>query len=64
MADKKIDLEKFLSDPAFQGDRDLMFGVIDARLKHHAEEAEKRRKEKTDSETNIFDRVFGGKKAE
>lgn len=53
----KIDLEKFLSDPAFQGDRDLMFGVIDARLKHHAEEAAKRQKE--NEPQNIFDALFG-----
>lgn len=63
MADKqKTDLASFLSDPAFQGDRDLMFGVIDARLKFHAEEAEKRRKESDEANPpNIFDRIFGGR---
>lgn len=60
MPAEKIDLAKFLADPAFQGDRELMFGVIDARLKHHAEEAAKRRE--ADAPTNIFDAIFGNKK--
>jgi hypothetical protein len=57
---QKPDLAKFLADPAFQGDRDLMFGVIDARLKHHAEEAQRRAEE--NKPKNIFDVLFGGVK--
>jgi hypothetical protein len=52
----KIDLAKFLADPEFQGDRELIFGVVDARLKHHAEEAAKN---KPPAEKNFFDRLFG-----
>lgn len=60
MADPKPvpDLAKLLSDPAFQGDRDLFNGLIDARLTHHATEAEKRRKE--NQPDNLFDVLFGG----
>lgn len=57
----KIDLEKFLADPAFQGDRELMFGVIDARLKHHAEEAAKKRAE--NEPKSVFDALFGPKES-
>ena len=52
------DLTKFFSDPAFQSDRDFLNGVIDARLKQHAEEEEKRRKE--NEPRSIFDQWFGG----
>lgn len=59
MADNnRPDLTKFLNDPAFSGDRDLMFGVIDERLKFHAAEAEKRRAE--NAPVSIFDKLFGG----
>lgn len=61
MADKP-DLQKFLSDPAFQGDRDLIFGCIDARLQHHAAEAEKRANE--NAAVNIFDFLFAGVRRE
>lgn len=57
----KIDLEKFLADPAFQGDRELMFGVIDARLKHHAEEAKRRRE--SEEPKSVFDMLFGPKES-
>lgn len=61
MADKP-NIEKFLADPAFQSDRDLFNGLIDARLKHHAEEAEKARKAREENEsTSIFDKWFGAK---
>lgn len=59
MPTPKIDIAKFLSDPEFQADRELMNGVIDARLKHHADEAIKN---KPPEELNIFDRLFGAKK--
>lgn len=49
-------LEKFLSDPEFQGDRDLIYGCVDARLKHHAEEAAKN-KEKNKPRT-FLQRLF------
>lgn len=51
----KVDLQKFLSDPAFQGDRDLMFGVIDARLKQHAEEAAKNKPDERTFLQKLFD---------
>lgn len=58
MAGKQpIDLQKFLSDPEFAPDRDLMNGVIDARLKHHADEAAKRR-DAEESDLGFFDRLF------
>ena len=62
MAEKKVDLNTFLSDPALQGDRDLIFGAIDHRLKFHAEEAAKRRA--AEKPASIFDVLFGGVKKE
>lgn len=56
----KPDLTAFLSDPAFQGDRDLFNGVIDARLKFHAEEAAKRAKDH--APVSFWDELFGGAK--
>ncbi len=51
------DLTRFLTDPAHQQERELMNGVIDARLKHHAEEA---KKNAPPAEVNFWDRLFGG----
>lgn len=55
---ERPDITKFLNDPAFSADKELMFGVIDARLQHHAQEAEKRKKE--NEPASIFDVLFGG----
>jgi len=54
------DLEKFMQDPAFQGDRDFFFGLFDKWAeKKAAEAAAKKAAEEPD---NIFDSLFGGSK--
>lgn len=52
------DIKTFLSDPAFQKDRDFFFALFDAYNAHKAEE-ERKRKEQEEPES-VFDRFFGG----
>lgn len=59
MADTKPDLQKFLTDPAFQADRDLLKGVIDARLKELADKQAEENKNKKDERT-FLQRLFDG----
>lgn len=56
----KIDLQKFLSDPAYQNDREFMEGFFDHMIERRAKEAEERRKQQQQNEPeNFFDRLFG-----
>lgn len=62
MSDKptRPDLKTFLSDPAYQGDRDLLEGVIENFLTRKAEETRKKKEEDDAKQPkNIFDRMFG-----
>lgn len=59
---ERPDLKKFLSDPSFQGDRELFEGVIENYLTKKAEEAKKKREDEEKlNPPSIFDRLFGGK---
>lgn len=62
MADKPLpDIKTFLSDPAFQKDREFFFGMFDAYIEH--KEAERKKKQDEENQnTNAFDRFFGGRK--
>lgn len=59
MATKKMDLEKFLNDPAHSEDKELLFGAFDAYIK---EKTAKLKEENPDEETNFFDVLLGRKK--
>ena len=61
MATEKPDVEKFLNDPAFQGDRALFTALIDKRIAELRALEEKQRQEQEASEETIFDRWFGRK---
>lgn len=65
----KLNLDKFLSDPAHKESRDFLFGAIDARINAaiEARRAEKKPKpddapddENSAASGNIFDELFGG----
>lgn len=62
MADpKKPDLKTFLTDPAFQTDRELLSGFLEDFLtKKEAEAKKKREEESAANPPSIFDRLFGG----
>lgn len=54
----KPDLEKFLTDPAFEEDRKFFFGMFDKFFDAKMQaEAEKKKAQEPD---NIFDKWFGG----
>lgn len=56
----KIDLQKFLSDPSFQTDREFMESFFDYMVEKRAKEAEERAKQQRQTEPqNFFDRLFG-----
>ena len=55
----KLDLKKFLNDPAEQESRDFLDGYITHFLLKREEEAKNKRKDKN-AKQNIFDRIFGG----
>jgi len=56
----KVDLKKFLSDPAFQGDRELLEGFFNDYLSRKEADAKKKREEEEKlNPPNIFDRLFG-----
>lgn len=59
---QRPDVKKFLEDPAHQGDRELMFGVIEAFLEKKSKEAKEKETQEGEYATNIFDEMFGGKK--
>jgi hypothetical protein len=60
MADKPK-LDEFLKDPKFQGDRELIEGVISNFLEKKSKEAEeKKKKEELENPPSIFDKLFGG----
>lgn len=60
---KKPDLQTFLTDPAFQTDRELLGGFVEHLLTKKAEEAAKKREaENAANPPNIFDQLFGGRK--
>lgn len=62
MAEKKPDLQTFLTDPAFQADRELLGGFVQDFLTKKAEEAAKKKaEEEAQNPPSIFDRLFGGK---
>lgn len=55
MADpKRPDAKKFLEDPAFQGERELLSAFMEAELTRRATEAKAKKKPE-----NIFDALFG-----
>lgn len=59
---EKPDLKKFLSDPSFQGDRELLEGFFNDYLTRKEAEAKKKREEEDKlNPPSIFDRLFGGK---
>lgn len=55
------DIKTFLSDPAFQKDKDFFFGLFDAYLTAKAEAARKQQ-EDDDANSSLFDRMFGARK--
>jgi hypothetical protein len=57
----KPDLQKFLNDPEFQKDRELMTGFLDDYFTKKKEEADKKKKENPGDAPSIFDTLFGGK---
>lgn len=59
MAKEKIDIQKFLSDPAFTEERDFLRGVFDAFKQQDAETAEKKKKE-SGGDKSILQRLFDG----
>jgi len=59
-APEKIDLQKFLTDPSFQHDREFLEGFVTQLLEKKAKEVEdKRLQENANQPQNIFDRLFG-----
>ena len=52
------DVQKFLNDPEFQGDRGIIFACVDARLKQIAEEQAKNNPPK--DERTFLQRLFDG----
>lgn len=62
MPEKKPDLQTFLTDPAFQQDRDLLSGFVEDMLTKKAEAARKKKEEEdAKNPPSIFDQLFGGK---
>lgn len=56
----KIDLQKFLSDPSYQHDKEFLEAFFDHHLEKRAKEAEERAKQQRANEPqNFFDRLFG-----
>ena len=55
----KIDLQKFLSDPAYQNDKEFMETFFDYMVERRAKEAKERADRETPKEPeNFFDRLF------
>lgn len=52
----KVDIEKFLSDPAHERDRDFLDAYITNFLERKAEESKEK---KTKESASIFDTLFG-----
>jgi hypothetical protein len=59
MADPKTDLNKFLTDPAHQAERDFLFGALDAWAVAKAKKAEEERNKNGDNQT-FLQRLFDG----
>jgi hypothetical protein len=61
MPREKMDLEKFMTDPAFKDEREFFEGFFTKLLEKKEAEA-KRRKAEDDAKNppTIFDRLFGG----
>ena len=55
----KIDLQKFLSDPSYQNDKEFMESFFDHMVERRAKEAKERQdREKPPEAENFFDRLF------
>jgi len=59
MAKEKPDLEKFLTDPAFQTDREFLDGYFEKFLERKEAEAKKKKESEEEAELTIFDKLFG-----
>jgi hypothetical protein len=58
---KMPDLKKFLTDPAFQSDREFLDGYFTDFLERQEATARAKREEEAKNQPkNIFDRIFGG----
>lgn len=55
------DFDKFMTDPAFQGDRDFFEKMWNAYFEKRMQQEEE--KKKAQEPENIFDSIFGGKRS-
>lgn len=61
MAEKKPDLKTFLTDPRFQGDRELFEGFIEHTITERGKAAAERA-QRGEKPVDVFDVIFGAPK--